>query len=352
MKKTLLITGGCGFIGTNTALFARRKNYKVIVFDSFVRRGSEENAHILEKNGIEIVRGDIRSYYDIEKLPRVNAIIHLAGNAGIPWSVASPVYDFMTNALGTVNILEYSKKNGKIPVIFSSTNKVYSDEINLIPLKETKTRYIWDFNKISKTKIRAAVLAGISNKGINENFPMDSVGKFPHNPYGVSKSSADLYCQEYYHTYDIPTVVNRMSCVFGLYQKGAEEQGWLDWFIRAKISNHSINLYGNGKQIRDEVWGEDIAKLFILEIENIKKISGQVFNVGGGYENSVSLIEVISYLNKKGGKKLKTYYSPWRANDQKVNITDNSKVKNLLNWSPKVGVYEGIDIIWKSYNAF
>jgi len=247
----ILITGGCGFIGTNVCLEAIKRKHKVVAFDSLIRKYTEENAKILQSKGIETIRGDVRNHYDLDRLPRVDGVIHLAANPGISWSINWPVYDFTTNALGTLNLLEFSRKNGKIPVIYASTNKVYSEEINLIPIKERATRYTWDFSKINAKKLRKGILDGISKRGINENFPVDSSGLFPHSPYGVSKATGDLYSQEYFHIYGIPTVVNRMSCIYGLYQKGVEEQGWVDWFVRAKIQNKTLNIYGDGKQIRD-----------------------------------------------------------------------------------------------------
>src|SRR4051812_9019221 len=141
----LLITGACGFIGTNIALAARKKNYKVIGLDSLIRKKTEENIPILEKAGVTIIRGDVRNKEDFDRLPKVDAVIHLAANPGIPWSIAYPLYDFDTNTRGTLNVLEFARKNGKIPVIFASTNKVYSDMINKIPVKEYKARYKYNF---------------------------------------------------------------------------------------------------------------------------------------------------------------------------------------------------------------
>lgn len=350
MAKTLIITGGCGFIGTNIALHAREKGYNVICFDSLVRPLSEENLPILKKAGAEIVRGDVRNPHDLERLPKpVNAIIHLGANPGIPWSINWPIYDFTTNALGTLNVLEFSRLNGKFPVIFASTNKVYSEEINLVPVKPKGKRYVWDFSKVNKKKIRSAVLAGITKYGVNEDFPMDSSGRYPHSPYGASKATADLYCQEYYHIYGVPTVVNRMSCIYGLYQKGVEDQGWTDWFVRAKITNQPLNIYGDGRQVRDALFGTDLAELYIKELENIDKVCGQVFNVGGGIKNTISLLEAIDHLNNKGGRPLKPKFKPWRPADQKIYITDIEKVSKMLKWKPKIGVLEGIDKIWKMY---
>ena len=350
MQKTIVVTGGCGFIGTNICLHAKERGFRVVAFDSLNRPLSEENLPILKKAGIEIARGDVRNPQDLERLPGpIHGIIHLGANPGIPWSINWPIFDFTTNALGTLNVLEFSRLNGKFPVIMASTNKIYSEEINLIPVKAQRKRYVWDFSKINKKKVRPTVVSGITKLGVNEDFPMDSAGRFPHSPYGASKATADLYCQEYHHIYGIPTVINRMSCIYGLYQKGVEDQGWTDWFVRAKFYNKPLNIYGDGKQVRDALFGSDVAKLYIKELENIDRVRGHVFNVGGGVKNTISLLEAIDHLNKKGGKPLKLTFKPWRPADQKIYISDISKVEKILGWKPRVGVFEGIDRIWDAY---
>lgn len=350
MTKSLIITGGCGFIGTNVSLAAKKRGYKVFAFDSLIRPHTEENAQFLKKQGIEIIRGDVRNEQDLDRLPKkVNGIIHLAGNPGIPWSIKWPLFDFSANALGTLNILEFSRKNNLIPVIFASTNKIYSEEINLVPISEKKLRFVWNFEKSLKN-LRKGAIEGISKNGINEKFPMDSFGNYPHSPYGVSKATADLYCQEYFHIYGLPTVINRMSCIYGLYQKGVEDQGWLDWFVRAKINNYPLNIYGNGKQVRDCLFGTDVAELYLLQLEKINKVKGQVFNVGGGTKNTASLLEVIEFLNKKGGRKLILKFKDWRPADQRIYISDISKLKKYLNWEPVTDVWSGVDQIWNQYS--
>lgn len=349
MKKTLIVTGGCGFIGTNIALLAVKNGYHVVVFDSFIRPNTEENAEILKKAKVEVIRGDVRNQHDLERLPtKAAGIIHLAANPGIPWSVKWPLYDFTTNALGTLHILEFARRY-EIPVLFASTNKIYTEEVNLFPLKEQKTRYSWDFSKKIPNSVRSAVRDGISEKGVNELFPMDSAGEFPHSPYGTSKATGDLYCQEYFHIYELPVVINRMACIYGLYQKGVEDQGWTDWFVRAKLNNLPITIYGDGKQVRDALFGSDVAELYLLELEQIDKVKGQVFNVGGGMDNTISLLEAINYLNKKDGRKLEISYKPWRPADQKIYIADITKVKKFTGWEPKTSVFDGIEQIWKQY---
>lgn len=352
LAMQILITGGAGFIGTNIALLAIEKGNKVAILDSFVRGGVRENARMLKKLGATIIEGDVSMASDLKKIKkRPDFIIHLAANSSIPWSIKNPLTDFQVNVIGTLHILEFARKNGKIPVIFASTNKVYSEEINLIPIKREKTRYVWDFSSLGKNRIRRAVLDGIGKRGVNEKFPMDSSGVFSHSPYGVSKAASDLYCQEYYHIYGLPTVINRMSCVFGLHQKGVEDQGWIDWFFRAKAKNLSLNIYGSGKQIRDALFASDLAKLVLLQIKNITKIKGMVFNIGGGADNTISPVELIDFLNKKQGKSLKLLFRDPRPSDQRIYISDISKVKNVLGWQPIISVKEGLEAMWKSYKT-
>lgn len=343
----LLITGGCGFIGTNIALEAVKRGHDVVAFDSLIRPGTEGNIPVLQKAGVEIVRGDVRNPEDFERLDGIEAIIHLAGNPGIPWSIKWPVYDYNVNATGTLNVLEYSRHNGKIPVIFASTNKTYSDIINTVPIFESATRYEWD----QKSLIDPLMSIGFNPLfGLNESFPTEGYGKYPHSPYGKSKLTADHYCQEYYHVYDIPTVVNRMSCIYGYYQQGVEDQGWIDFFVRQLVNGDGkINIYGDGKQVRDMLWGEDVAKLYLTELENIDDVAGEVFNVGGGYLNTCSLNEAIGIIEKETGNKADITYCDWRHADQRIYISDTRKAQSVLDWEQKVNPTEGIKKMIEAY---
>jgi CDP-paratose 2-epimerase len=346
-KGTLICTGGVGFIGTNISLEARRRGYEVIAFDSLIRKGSEENIAILQKHGVEIFRGDVRNQEDFGRLPKreIVGIWHGAGNPGIPWSIAHPLYDFEVNAQGTINVLEYSRTHGKIPVIYASTNKCYSDMINTIPLKEQETRYEWNQPK-------EGWMDGVTPRGINEGFTTDGFQKYPHSPYGASKLTGDTYCQEYFHTYDVPVVINRMSCIYGLYQKGVEDQGWIDFFIRSiGMGDGKINIYGDGKQVRDMLFGSDVANLYLDELEKISTVKGNVFNVGGGIDNTLSLIEAISYIENISGKGATLEFKPWRHADQRIYISDTTKVQKALGWKPTVSPKQGIQLMLDEYKS-
>jgi len=330
----ICIFGGSGFIGTNVALEATKRKHQVIIMDSLARIGSEENLYIANAT---YIRGDIRNQEDFERLPKnIDAIINLAANSGVPWSFSYPLYDFKINALGALHVLEYARNNGKIPIIFASTNKIYSDKLNEIAIKEKSTRYIWTDKKYV---------------GVQESFPMDGVGIYSHSPYGASKCAADLYHQEYYHAYHIPTVINRMSCIFGYYQKGVADQGWIDHFIKTiTLGDGKIDIFGNGKQVRDMLWAEDVAKLYLDELEQIDSIKGQVFNIGGGTQNTLSLLEAIRIIERYTGKKAKVSFKDWRPADQKIYISDIQKVNKFLHWKPTVSPEEGIKRMIKRLN--
>lgn len=320
----ILVTGGAGFIGTNIALEARARGHEVVIFDSFIRKDTEDNIPVLKE--CQIIRGDIRNWEDFQDLPEVDGIINMAANPGIPQSLKNPLYDFKVNALGALHVLEYARHNGKIPVIFASTNKVYSEEINEENIVELETRFEW-----------------LYTKGIDEHFPMDGVGEFPHSPYGVSKAAADLYHQEYFHVFGVPTVVNRMSCIYGYYQKGVADQGWISHFVKTIVNGDGkLEFYGNGKQVRDMLWGGDVARLYVDELERIDEVKGKVFNVGGGKANTLSLIEAVRIIEKLSGKKAEIKYSDWRPADQRIYISNIAKVREYLGWGPTISPEEGI----------
>lgn len=323
--KTILITGGAGFIGTNITEYFLKQGWKVIIFDNLSRKGVEKN--IKELENCILIRGDVRCLEDFHKINEpINGIINLAANPGIPWSIENPIYDVQINLMGALNVLEFARQ-GKIPVIQASTNKIYSEEINQIAIKELPTRYQL-----------------MLENGISETFPMDGIG-LPHSPYGCSKAAADLYCQEYNVTFNVPTVICRMSCIYGKYQMGVEEQGWVTWFMYAKKHQLPLTIYGNGKQVRDLLYAEDLAKLYYLLITNINVHRGQVYNIGGGKDNTISLLELIDWIDKKQEPKLQLNLKNWRTADHKVYISDIRKISPY--WKPKINLEEGLQRSWE-----
>lgn len=337
----IAVTGSLGHIGTNVCLEAVKRGHTVIGMDNLVRSLVEENIPVLQKAGVKIVRGDVRNKIDFDKLPQIDAVIHLAGQCGIPYSLISPMYDFEVNALGTLNVLEYSRTHGKIPVVFASSNKAYTDITNDIPVKETETRYEFDLGQPGDPLPLA-----VTPNGINEDLPLDAFGKYGRSPYGTSKVAADLYCQEYWQAFQVPAVVARMSCIYGYFQKGNQDQAWVSHFLRTLVEGDGkINIFGTGKQVRDMLWGGDVARFYLDAIENIDNVAGQPFNMGGGPGNTMSLIEAITYMEELTGKKAELTFLDKRHGDQDVWITDIRKVKSYLGWEPKVSPKEGINMM-------
>lgn len=334
----ILVTGGVGFIGTNACLEARSRGHEVVAFDNFVRPLVEENIPVLQKAGVKIVRGDIRNYEDFQKIPWTpDGIVHLAGQCGIPYAQINPLYDFEVNAKGTINVLEYSRTHGKIPVAFASSNKSYTNLTNVMPMVEKQTRYKWELRFDTFKDF------DITNKGIGEHLPLDAFGKYARSLYGTSKVAGDLYMQEYYQAFGVPTVVNRMSCIYGYYQKGVEDQAWVSWFIRQIVKGDGkINIFGTGKQVRDMLFGTDCAKLYIDELENIDKVKGKAYNIGGGVENTMSLLEAITCIEELTGKKAELTFTDKRHGDQDIWISDITKIKTDLGWNPTISPTEGI----------
>lgn len=336
----ILVTGGAGFLGTNISWEATKLGHDVIVMDNFVRKGSDRNAKLLETWGVKIIHGEVRLKQDWESLPKVDAVIHLAGQPGIPASLENPEMDFHVNAVGTLNGLLYARKHD-IPFIYASTNKIYSDVINEVPLKELDKRYVFE---------------GIYENGIPESFPMDSAGEHPHSPYGVSKASGDLLTQEFYHAFKVPTVVLRMSCIYGFYQNGVSEQGWTDFFVRQRVlGNNKLIFYGNGKQVRDCLFGSDAAEAYLMALKQINKAKGKVYNLGGGKFNS-SLIEWVdilnSYINTNGDMQpMEISYEDWRLADHRVYISDTSKIEKELGWKPLIDIETGIKKMIDAYRG-
>lgn len=330
----VLITGGAGLVGSHCAEYFARENRKnkVIVFDNLMRskifgyhkKSVEYNWRYLKKfKNIEFVLGDIRQVKDLTRAigRGVDAVIHTAGQPGVGSSVIMPANDFSINALGTVNVLEAARKSSKNTIIiYCSTNKVYGENVDKLPLVEKKKRYAF---------------RGV--KGVSETMSTDLAA---HTPYGVSKLAGDLYTQEYGYIYKMKTAVFRMSCIYGERQFGFEDQGWVAWFIIATLLDKPITIYGNGKQVRDMLYVDDLVDAFRRFIRGDLKRG--LFNIGGGPNNTLSLLEFLNELTLLTGKKSKVKFSAWRPSDQKVYITDISRVKKQLGWNPRVSVQEGI----------
>lgn len=338
----ILVTGGAGLVGSHTAEYYAKRGNEVIVLDNLMRsqlfgydkKSVEYNWNYLAKyKNIKRMKGDVRNEKDVLKAigDGIDVVIHTAGQPGVPLSVRIPREDFNINAFGTLNVLEcVRKKAPKATFIYCSSNKVYGENVDKIPLIEKEKRYIYD---------------GV--KGVSEKMSIDHTG---HTPYGVSKYVGDIYTQEYAHIYGMKTAVFRMSCTYGTRQFGFEDQGWVAWFIIAALFNRPITIYGNGKQVRDLLYVSDLIEAYDKFIKS--DLQYAVFNIGGGPENTISLLEFLDLLETETGKRSKTTFSDWRPSDQKVYISDISKVKKVLNWEPKINPEEGMKrlISWVKEN--
>lgn len=326
MKKKLLITGGAGFIGSNLAERFLKLGYDVTVFDNFVRRGTRSNFKWLKENypGIKVVEGDIRNENDVLRAANGQSVIfHLAAQVAVTTSVTDPRSDFEINALGTFNILEAARSQRTPPIlIFSSTNKVYGG-MDEEPIIETKSRYMYKNLKF----------------GVSEKMNLDF-----HSPYGCSKGAADQYVRDYCRIYGIPSVVFRQSCIYGPRQFGVEDQGWVAWFIIALTQGREITVYGDGKQVRDILYIDDLVEMFLTAVNRIDRAKGKIYNIGGGMKNTLSVWNEFSpILEKLFRRNIKVKFSEWRPGDQKVYISDIRYVARDLGWKPKIGVENGIE---------
>jgi len=322
-----LVTGGAGFIGCNLCKYLLKSGQAVIVIDNLSRKGTESNLNWLKQIGkFQFVNGDIRNATILDKICKKNkdikGVFHLAAQVAVTTSVVNPREDFEINALGTFNVLEAVRKY--MPdsiVLYASTNKVYGG-MEDVKIKKLKTRYTYrDFPN-----------------GVSEDRILDF-----HSPYGCSKGTGDQYVRDYNRIYGIKTIVSRQSCIYGYRQFGIEDQGWVAWFIIASVLNKPITIYGDGLQVRDVLFIDDLIRCYMLAIKNIKKTGGQVYNIGGGPKNVISVWkEFAPKLEKLLGRKIPVKYSDWRPGDQPVFICDISKAKKDFGWSPKITVDEGI----------
>jgi CDP-paratose 2-epimerase len=336
----LLITGGCGFLGSNLAAYGLQQGYEIVVFDNLHRHGSKENLHWLKGQGtFDFILGDIRNSEEVSSA--VNSIIpeaifHLAGQTAMTISIADPRMDFETNALGTLNLLEAVRsKCPESAIIYSSTNKVYGD-LKRYNYAETATRYECIDRPV----------------GFDDDTPLEF-----HTPYGCSKGAAEQYVLDYARMYGLKTVVFRHSSMYGGRQFSTCDQGWVGWFcqqaldVQRGVLKGEFTISGNGKQVRDLLYSNDVARLYYAALEQIDAVCGMAVNVGGGMANSLSLLELFQMLEAMLGIRLDYRAMPARKSDQLVFVADNAKAGRLLGWKPCVSKEKGIMIrlVWLRY---
>jgi len=326
MNKKILITGGAGFIGVNSAHMFANNGWDVVVLDNLSRRGGELNLTWLsDRHSIVFEKADVRDAVliaEIMKSHQPDVLLHLAAQVAVTTSVVNPREDFDINALGTLNILEAVRLHSPDTFfINASTNKVYG-KMKDLGVVERNGRYEYE-NLIT---------------GVSEHRNLDF-----HSPYGCSKGVADQYTIDYSRVYDLQTVTLRQSCIYGPRQFGVEDQGWVAWFTIAATLDKAITVYGDGKQIRDVLHVNDLVAAYQSVIEHKDSVSGEALNIGGGPENTLSLLELIRYLEANLGKKLSPQWDDWRPGDQPVFVCDLQRAKKLLNWSPRISVDNGVN---------
>lgn len=327
----LLVTGGNGFVGSNLCLYFKNLGWDVTSFDNLVRRGSELNIPIYKKMGIKFVHGDVRNQEDFIQLKdKYDVICECSAQPSATEGYGNPVFDITNNTMGAMNALEFARKQDAI-FIFWSTNKVYSgDKINAFPMAEGQTR--WYHKDDMQT--------------ISENFSIDGN---QHSIYGLSKVMADLMVQEWANAYGVRTVINRFSCLAGRGQFGLCQQGWVSWFVVAAHFGLPLTLYGwKGKQVRDVLDVRDVCSLVEREVKHIDNIKGEVFNVGGGHLNHMSLLEAIYNVKLITGKELEyKVVDEVRKADQCIYITDIKKVMGMTDWTPMHSHMDCLEDIYK-----
>lgn len=328
----ILINGGCGFLGSNLASYGIANGYDITVFDNLSRLGSSKNLAWLKTLGnFTFIHGDTRNKNDLEtvvKNGQFDAVFHLAGQVAMTTSIENPYKDFEINAMGAMNLLDSLRKySPDTAVFFSSTNKVYGD-LEQYDYEETEKRYI----------------CKQFPNGFDESVPLDF-----RSPYGCSKGAADQYMLDYYRIFGIKTTVFRHSSMYGSRQFATYDQGWVGWFVAKAIELYQnpkakpFTISGNGKQVRDILHADDMINLYYTALNNVDKVCGNAYNIGGTMTQSLSLLELFDMLNDMLGIKMKYTQLPVRCSDQKVFVADTTKIQSKIGWVPKVSAKEGLE---------
>jgi CDP-paratose 2-epimerase len=325
----IFITGGAGFIGCNSADYFLRRGQTVTIYDNFSRRGGRANLEWLRANHgdrrLSIIEADIRDHAALDTAvagAAPDVVLHLAGQVAVTTSVVEPREDFEINALGTFNVLEAVRRHApEAALLYASTNKVYGG-MESVEIVQRDGRYAYaDFPH-----------------GIPETYPLDF-----HSPYGCSKGAGDQYVRDYARIYGLRTLVLRQSCIYGLRQFGVEDQGWVAHFVIAAVKGRPITIYGDGRQVRDVLFIDDLVRAYALGIERIDDLRGEVLNLGGGPDNTLAIwSEFGPLLTELAGRPVAVTYGPWRPGDQKVFVADIGKAERLLGWRPAISPTEGI----------
>lgn len=324
-----LITGGAGFIGTNLAHRLLSQGRTVRLYDNLSRPGVEQNLRWLQDTHgdlLQVMEADVRDADALKYAVRgVTQVFHLAAQVAVTTSLDDPLHDFDVNARGTLNLLEAIRACSSPPsLVYTCTNKVYGG-LPDIPLRIRGRRY-------------EPENADIRENGVGEARPLDF-----HSPYGCSKGAADQYVIDYARTFGLPAVVFRMSCIYGPHQFGTEDQGWVAHFLIRALTGQPITLYGDGMQVRDVLFVEDLVNAFLLAQANIRSLSGQAFNIGGGAGNIISLLDLIDMIGELYGRKPEVRFDEWRPGDQRYYVSDTRKFQDATGWAAKTDAARGVD---------
>ncbi len=325
----LLVTGGAGFIGCNAVARALGRGDEVVCLDNLSRRGADANLAWLKAHpnatALHVRVADIRVQAEVEATfrdhPDIEAVIHLAGQVAVTTSVLDPRGDFEANALGTLNVLEAARRAPRLrALLYASTNKVYGG-LEQVGVEMRDGRYA--FRDLPA--------------GVPETYPLDF-----HSPYGCSKGAADQYAIDYARIYGLPSVSLRQSCIYGPRQLGVEDQGWVAWFTIAAVTGRPITIFGDGRQVRDVLYVDDLLDAYDAAIARIDAVKGTAINLGGGPENVLAISEVLDHVGPRLGRDVPTDHAEWRPGDQRVFVADITRARDLLGWTPRVSVASGI----------
>lgn len=336
-ERPVVITGGAGFVGCNLAARLLSGGRPVVIFDNISRPGVRGNvAWLRERFGrrFELEIADVRDREAVfSSVYGASAVFHLAAQVAVTASLADPVEDFCINTVGTLNVLEALRAQAEPPpLIYTSTNKVYGD-LEDVTLRRSDRRYQPADSRIAFT-------------GIGEDRPLDF-----HSPYGCSKGAADQYVHDYARSYDLRTVVFRMSCIYGPHQYGNEDQGWLAHFLISAMRGHPIMIYGDGRQVRDALFVEDLVDALLLAEHHVDRIAGQAFNIGGGPGNTISLVELLDHIEALTGDRPDVAMHGWRPGDQRYYVSDTRKFESATGWAPRVNLETGIGQLYEWLTA-
>lgn len=322
----VVISGGAGFIGINAAKRCLRDGWEVVLLDNLSRKGAQANLDDLRRDGeFELAVADLRDFEKTNECFRrhgdADLVLHLAAQVAVTTSVEDPITDSEINVGGTLNLLESLRQGGFGGLlIYASTNKVYG-KMDDVQIQELGDRYAYE---------------DLDN-GIDEDRPLDF-----HSPYGCSKGAADQYVHDYSRVFGLRTVVFRQSCIYGPHQYGVEDQGWVAWFTIAAVTGQPITIYGDGKQVRDVLFVDDLVESFLLAHEQKDLVTGRIFNIGGGPKNLLSLLELIDMLERRLGISIAPRFEDWRPGDQKIFVSDVSRARAEFGWNPVTSVDEGV----------